>query len=394
MRAANQAITHATSSIERYETLHQLGHGSSSVVYLVRRKQDNQLFAMKTIDKTSTLASDAAISRLITERAVLIQAAESRSRFIVRLIDAFETDEKLCFVTEFAQHGDLSNVLDKIRGRGLSENTARQLFSEMVLGLEETHRMGYLYRDFALGNLLLNSHGHIKLADFGLAKKLDIELLGSSVSSGSEGDLADDDEAFSLVGRTNSFVGTRRYMSPEHLNRWKQGYGAPSDIWAMGVSLYVMLTGMYPFGNFASPKDTNSVFEAIQSTDVSYPTGMSEDAKDLLHKLLMKEEQDRLDIAAIKAHPWMCKVDWETIQYNAEHNVLQSSVLEELIGTSNAPEEDEGMTLEGSFLTNSTENGSRRSSRASSDSFEYKRIEKGKHDLVGFRYVNPLNLID
>lgn len=381
VRAANLAISRATTGIDRYETLQQLGHGYSGVVYLVRRKKDGKLFAMKTMKKKMMMFSDATMNRVIMEREALIKATERNSSFIVRLVDAFETDEKLCFVTEFARHGDLANVLKETKGKRLRERVVRRLFSEMILGLEEVHRMGYLYRDFKLENLLLTDTGHVKLANFGLIKKLNLEYMGSDVSSSSESDLSDTiNETFRLIGRTKSFVGSRRYMSPEHLSGgpgFTEGYGAPADIWALGVTLYKLLTGKYPFGNNFGPRNTEKVFEAIRGEELEFPEYLSEEVRTLLRGMLMRPQLQRFEIEDIKKCEWMKDVNWENVKDQAERDEMRCDVIQTLVGGDprcNIQVEEFGASeLE-------------RDSFNIREGLDCKKVVRGQLDLVGFRY--------
>lgn len=309
--------------------LKEIGHGASGVVYLVRRKYDRALFALKTIIKVDVFSSESSFSNLVNERIALAEAARRHSPFIVRLVDAFETPGHLCFVTELGSFGDLKHVFAKLPDNLVPEAISKKLFAEMVLGLEDTHRMGYLYRDLKLGNMLLNQAGHVRLADFGLVKRLEVELEGSCPSSESDTD-EECDEKFRLVGRTSSFVGTRRYMSPEHFN-WghgaNRGYGAPADVWALGVSLYLMLVGNYPFGRYVSPKDSPAMFDAIRSEEIVYPSWMGEEAVGMLKGLLERDVLKRFNIEEIKSHPWMKSIDWNQVQADSADNIAQEDVL-------------------------------------------------------------------
>lgn len=247
--------------------------------------------------------------------------------------------------------------------------------------------MGYLYRDLKLGNILLNRSGHVRLADFGLVKRLEVEWEGSCVSSESETD-EECDEKFRLVGRTNSFVGTRRYMSPEHLNGGhvtRRGYGAPADVWALGVSLYLMLTGKYPFGSSISPKDSPAMFDAIRSEEIVYPSWMGEDVVEMLKGLLDRNVLKRFNIEEIKSHPWMNGINWMQVQADSAGMVPQKDVLALMTEHGVRMVEEQGQ-LEGcsqnedsfSFVSNS-----------GSESFcPIRRKSSPDMGLVGFGYLN------
>lgn len=331
-----QLLQHAKQPpAERYDILGKIGEGASGIVTLVERRSDGRHFAMKTIPKYDVFFSDAHLEQLITERIALERAVESGSPFIVRLVDAFETMTQFTFITELASYGDLHAVVASMPKRRLPEDVAKVLFAEAVLGLEDLHRMGYLYRDMKLGNLLISSDGHVRLADFGLAKQVKVTYESSSVSSesssseGSEGE----EEEFRLVGRTKSFVGTRRYMSPEHLvsgHGSKQGYGAPADVWALGVVLYIMLTGRYPFGDGGG--NSTQLFMSIKNDDLAIPSCVSGQARELLEGMLHKDCWERMDLSAVKSSKWLRDIDWINLRQEAKDGVegTLSDVLKEL----------------------------------------------------------------
>lgn len=392
--AAKAAVADSAGGIERYNVQYELGHGASGTVYLVQRKTDGAMFAMKAVSKADAFFSDSRLANLVAERIALAEAASRQSAFIVRLVDAFETASHLCFVTELGHFGDLSDVLRQMRKGKLEEQVAKKLFAEIVLALEESHRMGYLYRDMKLANLVLNKFGHIRLADFGLAKKLDAQYEGSSVTSVSDSgsdvtSSEDEDEPFRLVGRTKSFVGTRRYMSPEHLKGGQtkeRGYGAPADVWAMGVTLYIMMTGEYPFGRDVSSRNSAAMFTAIQTEDIVYPSWLSEEAVSMLKGLLNRESLDRFDINDIKGHAWMGSIDWEQLKLDSTTDVPQVDVLSVL--------QESEVKLVGDAVGESEKvipNADLFSSLSGSSSDGSKKRKKGVldgYELLGFGYVS------
>lgn len=404
---ARQAIRASATGIQRYSVLHELGHGASGVVHLVQRRSDGRHFALKAVPKADAFFSASRLSHLVAERVALSAAADSNSAFIVRLVDAFETPRHLCFVTELAGYGDFAHVLRQSHTGHFDEPVARKLFSEILLALEETHRLGYLYRDMKLDNLLLNESGHVRLADFGLVKKVDVVRYDGSVittstssrcstdsgsvitcSSSSE-DSEDSDAPFRLVGRTHSFVGTRRYFSPEHLRggqNTERGYGAPADIWAMGVTLYILLTGEYPFGRDVSSRNSTAMFNAIRKEEIKYPEWLSEDAVSMLKGLLNRSSSKRFDIESIKAHPWMSSFDWEQVRFDSANDVPQEDVLavlrEESAKLVDSDSAESKKFFPDADLFSSLSGGSSDSS---------KRKRKGVMDgyeLLGFGYVS------
>lgn len=335
-----------------YRLLREIGHGASGVVHLATttnsksQSSSPSLYAIKTIPKHDIFFSLDRLQNLISERLALVaqnQHTSFISPFLLRLHDAFETRTNALFVTEYAPFGDLHNLVSHSNQRRLDESVARVLFVEMLLGLQHLHERGFLYRDFKLANVLINRNGHVRLADFGLAKRLNtlpvspfhtkrqadsssgsLTLLSSLTSS--EDDEFEKDQSqdqgsrmqkprVRLVGRTRSFVGTRRYMSPEHLTsgRASRGYGAASDVWALGVSLYVMLTGRYPFGQTVSSGNSVALFMAIKSDELVFPKHVSPSARRLVTAMLRRDCAERADLQEIKEMEWLADVDWQAV---------------------------------------------------------------------------------
>lgn len=143
--------------------------------------------------------------------------------FIVRLLYAFQTVERLFLVSDYAAGGDLSQYLE-IEGC-FSEEKSRLYMAEVVLALEALHEHNIIYRDLKPDNVLVGEDGHIMLTDFGLSRE--------GVKRGDQG--------------AKSFCGSYAYLAPEMVR--KTGHGKTVDWYLLGVILYEMLTGMPPYYN-------------------------------------------------------------------------------------------------------------------------------------------------
>lgn len=327
LQSARKTIT------QSYDIIRQLGRGASGTVFLAKRHSDGRRVAMKRIPKCEALHSNSTLRNFVNEYLTLSTLS---SPFTLSLLDAFETTNHLNLITPLAVHGDLQKFLI-YAPTGVPEPLAKQLFAEMLEGLEDLHRSGYLYRDMKLPNMLLTSNGHVQLADFGLVRKLKV-VTGASSSSSSSSD-SDGDDEFRLVGRTRSFVGTRRYMSPEHTIR-SLGYGAPADMWALGVCLYVMVTGRYPFGREVSSGSNVELFDAIRNEELVFPRSVSPEVREVIEGLLEREWLERWEIQDVRASAWLKDVSWYQVREDARSGKRVESVMTVLEANREAEEKE------------------------------------------------------
>lgn len=312
-----------------YNGIAGIGSGASGKVHIASRYAgDDELVAVKTIQKAFVFNSPLQLKNLITERLTLARAAESTSPFTVRLLDAFETPSHFNFVFDLAAYGDLHSFLNHMPNRRIPECAVRHLFVELVLAVLDIHSMGLLYRDIKASNILLTRNGHIRLADFGLVKQVRVSRNRCPVS----------DNGITIspaqpVGRSSSFVGTRRYMAPEQLltegNR-RASYGAKADIWSMGILLYIMLAGRHPFTLSQSPSEDNraELTWAIANAEISIPSFISSDAALLLQCMLHRIEEKRIRLESLALHPWFANLDFNDVRHRAARDVPVKEVLD------------------------------------------------------------------
>lgn len=270
-----------TISLEAFHIIRVVGKGSFGKVFLVREKETSTLYAMKVLKKEYIIRKNQ-VEHTKTERSVL---GYVNHPYIVGLNMAFQTADKLFFVLDYCSGGELFFHLGKV-GR-FAEARARFYAAQITLALEYVHSLDIIYRDLKPENVLLDSKGNIRLTDFGLSKE--------GVSDHSTG--------------ANSFCGTPEYIAPEVLLR--QGHGRAVDWWSTGALLYEMLCGLPPFYS----RNREAMFEKIMRADLNFPTFISEVAKDVLRKLLVRDPKGRLgsgerDADEIKSHPFFHEIDW------------------------------------------------------------------------------------
>jgi len=204
---------------------------------------------------------------------------------LVNLIYSFHTPDKLYFVMDFINGGELFYHLQK--EQKFTPDRVRFYCAEIVLGIEYLHNSGVIYRDLKPENILLTDEGHIILTDFGISK---------------EGLEADD-------ARTATFCGTPEYLAPEVLQG--KGYTKAIDWWSFGTLMFEMLTGLPPFYS----QDVQQMYFKIMHAKLEFPDTLDqEDTRSILLGLLERDPAKRLaDPKQIKKHPYFARIDWDQL---------------------------------------------------------------------------------
>ncbi|CAN4105887.1 unnamed protein product [Withania somnifera] len=163
----------------------------------------------------------------------------------------------------------------------LTEKNAAVIFVQLVSAIGYCHKMGVAHRDVKPDNVLFDSQGNLKLADFGSAEWF----------MGCEGKMM------------NGVVGSPYYVAPEVL--LGKEYNEKVDIWSAGVIWYIMLSGVPPFYG-DTPTET---FEAVLRGNLRFPTrifrSVSTEAKDLLRKMICKDVSRRFSAEKVLKYPWV-----------------------------------------------------------------------------------------
>ena len=200
-------------TVEDFDFIKVIGKGYFGKVSQVRYKEDDNIFALKTLKKNK-LKEAKQIQHTKTERKILEFVNHP---FIVSLKFAFQSDTKLYLVMDYYNGGELFYHLRK--NNRFNEEQAKFYLAQIILAIEFLHKNKIIYRDIKPENIILDNKGYIKLTDFGLAKEDITEEVG-----------------------TQTFCGTPEYLAPEIIRGDK--YGKSVDIWCMGILLYEMLFGL------------------------------------------------------------------------------------------------------------------------------------------------------
>ncbi|KAJ3096246.1 Map microtubule affinity-regulating kinase [Phlyctochytrium planicorne] len=195
---------------------------------------------------------------------------------VINLYQVMETEDECFVVMEYAAGGEL---IDYIAARNyLTEREARRLFRQIISAMDHCHMANVVHRDLKLENLLLTEQKNILISDFGLGRTF----------------LNDKDDYM------KTFCGTPNYAAVELISGIPY-IGVKADVWAMGVVLYVMMTGRPPF----SGDNISALYSKIKSVDYRCPDYFSKELKNLLSKILRRDPKARIDMEGLRTDPWV-----------------------------------------------------------------------------------------
>jgi len=278
---------HVPVNIEDFDFMKVLGKGSFGKVMLARKRDNQQVYAVKILKKEDIVEHDDYVCARV-EKDVLSLAGDNP--FLTKLYATFQTRDRLFYVMEFLNGGDMMFHI-KLDGY-FEEPRARFYAAEITSALSYLHNRGIIYRDLKLDNVMLDGGGHVKLADFGMCKA------GMHASA-----------------TTSTFCGTPDYLAPEMLISDTPEYSFSVDWWALGVLMYEMMAGQPAFEG-----DTEDMlYEAIKTHDVSFPDWISREAVNCVRAFLVRVSAKRLGcgptgVAAIHEHPFFAPINWVALE--------------------------------------------------------------------------------
>ncbi|KAJ8255507.1 hypothetical protein COCON_G00193710 [Conger conger] len=300
--AASLSVTNnRTYSLDDLDTVATVGTGTFGRVFLVKDKKARGYFALKAM-KIPDVIRLKQEQHVHNEKAVLTEPVSrgwapgghtdrsfSLSLLllpvpVMELLWTHHDELFLYMLMDYVPGGELFSYL---RSRGRFNNATGLFYSaEIVCAIEYLHTKEVVYRDLKPENILLDSEGHIKLTDFGFAKK--------------------------LADRTWTLCGTPEYLAPEVIQ--SKGHGRAVDWWALGVLIFEMLAGYPPFFD----DNPFGIYQKILAGKLDFPRHLDFYVKDLVKKFLVIDRARRLGnmkngAEDVKKHRWFKSVDWDGV---------------------------------------------------------------------------------
>ncbi|KAM9101361.1 G protein-coupled receptor kinase 3 isoform 2-T2 [Sarcophilus harrisii] len=264
-----------------------IGRGGFGEVYGCRKADTGKMYAMKCLDK-KRIKMKQGETLALNERIMLSLVSTGDCPFIVCMTYAFHTPDKLCFILDLMNGGDLHYHLSQ---HGVfSEKEMKFYAAEIILGLEHMHNRFVVYRDLKPANILLDEYGHVRISDLGLACDFSKK-------------------------KPHASVGTHGYMAPEVLQKGT-AYDSSADWFSLGCMLFKLLRGHSPFRQHKT-KDKHEI-DRMTLTNVELPDAFSPELKSLLEGLLQRDVSQRLGCLGngaeeVKSHIFFKGVDWQHV---------------------------------------------------------------------------------
>ncbi|GFP71338.1 serine/threonine-protein kinase DBF20 [Saccharomyces cerevisiae] len=310
-----------------FQILTQVGQGGYGQVYLAKKKDSDEICALKILNKKLLFKLNET-NHVLTERDIL---TTTRSDWLVKLLYAFQDPESLYLAMEFVPGGDFRTLL--INTRILKSGHARFYISEMFCAVNALHELGYTHRDLKPENFLIDATGHIKLTDFGLAAgtvsneriesmKIRLEEVKNlEFPAFTERSIEDRRKIYHNMRKTeinyaNSMVGSPDYMALEVLEGKK--YDFTVDYWSLGCMLFESLVGYTPF----SGSSTNETYENLRYWKKTLRRPRTEDRRaafsdrtwDLITRLITDPINRVRSFEQVRKMSYFAEINFETLR--------------------------------------------------------------------------------
>ncbi|RWS24092.1 serine/threonine-protein kinase 3-like protein, partial [Leptotrombidium deliense] len=256
---------------EVFDIICKLGEGSYGSVYKALHKESGQVLAIKQVPVESDLGE------IIKEISIMQQCD---SLYVVKYYGSYFKGSDLWIVMEYCGGGSVSDIM-RLRKKTLTEEEISTILKDTLHGLEYLHARRKIHRDIKAGNILLNSEGHAKLADFGVA-----------------GQLTD------TMAKRNTVIGTPFWMAPEVIQ--EIGYDCLADIWSLGITALEMAEGKPPYGDIHPMR---AIFMIPTKPPPSFrdPDRWSPEFIDFVSRCLVKNPEHRASANKLLQHEFITR---------------------------------------------------------------------------------------
>lgn len=255
--------------LANFTILNSIGEGTFGKVHLSIHNLTKEKVAVKILEKAKILETDE-IERINREIKFL---KKFKNINIIKIYEIIETKSNVYFIMEHASGGELFNYI--VKNKRLEEKEASFFFSQIVHALDFIHKQGIVHRDIKPENMLLTENKTIKLIDFGLSNQ------------------------FTKGALLKTPCGSPCYAAPEMILGRKY-QGTQIDLWSLGITLYAMVCGYLPFED----KNNDKLYKKILDCKIDFPNFVSDQARDIILKLLAVNPNKRIGFDQIKQHPF------------------------------------------------------------------------------------------
>lgn len=259
-------------SLDDYTIGKLIGQGAYASVKLATHKTHNKKFAIKTYEKYRLL--DPQKKKNVSREIKILSKLNHLN--VVKLNEVIDSSKHLHLVLEYVPGCSLHGYLKRRPNRRLEDNEAKRIFKQILQGIEYCHSNNVTHRDLKLENILLDEKNNVKIIDFGFST------------------------CFPHEKKVKVFCGTPTYMAPEIVSR-KEYSGPPADVWALGVLLYAMLCGGFPFKASADKE----LYRKIQRGHFIIPSYVTGGARNILFRSLTVDTSKRISVTEILKDEWL-----------------------------------------------------------------------------------------
>ena len=310
-----------------YITKH-IGEGATSFVYLAV-DNNNKEFALKLYKNSESYSNEInKIRKILPSKYIvkLISNGQGRlergySYYSFKLFNYFDTGPVEYGLFEYLKNGELQNYVFLLKKK-FPEEISRKIFFDILMAVEICHESGISHGDIKLSNIMLSSNFNLKLIDFGFSKNIKDGLI-------------------------SEITGSRFYNAPEMFSSSTKGYlGTLSDIFSLGVVLFVLVMGFYPFDKpnitdsrykFISKKDFQGFWKKCEqkkalsnnnsNNNNNNIFGVSQEFKDLFEKMVCPKPDDRISLSQIKKHPWLLELtnSYDEIKFDGKIELMKKN---------------------------------------------------------------------